>query len=168
MLHGMADHVDGIQAQWRRERPDLDIRPQAVMGRLHRLADRLRDELVAGYAEFGLGEGEFDVMAALRRSGKPYEMAPADIARHTMVTTGAATKRLGRLEDAGLVERRASDVDGRSKIVRLTPEGRRLIDAAFTAHIEREHRLLAPLSATDRREMIRLLRKWDDALPESS
>lgn len=161
----MTDRVDEIQAAWRRERPDLDVGPQAVIGRLHRLADRLRDELIAGYAEFGLGEGEFDVMAALRRAGEPYEMAPSELARYTMVTSGAATKRLGRLERAGLVQRRASEVDGRGKIVRLTAAGRRLIDDAFAAHIAREHRLLEALSAAQRDQLAALLRAWGDALP---
>ena len=80
--------------------------PQGLYGRLHRLADRLREELEVEFRRHGLGEGEFDVLAALRRAGEPYELAPGELARYTMVTTGAATKRIDRLEAAGLVSRR--------------------------------------------------------------
>lgn len=154
------DAVDAIMEQWRRERPDLDVSPQAVFGRLHRLADRLRDDLVRGYADHGLGEGEFDVLATLRRAGEPYEMAPGEIARHTMVTTGAVSKRLDRLERDGLVVRAVSAQDGRGRIVRLTDAGRRTIDDAFEAHVAREHRLLAPLDAAEAEELASLLAKW--------
>jgi DNA-binding MarR family transcriptional regulator len=154
------DRVAAIQAQWRRERPDLDVAPQGVIGRLHRLADHLRDELVAVYREYGLGEGEFDVLATLRRAGAPYELAPGVLARHTMVTTGAMTKRIDRLETAGLVVRGPSDADGRGRVVRLTRAGMELIDEAFTAHIRNEARLVAALSPDDRAGLERLLTTW--------
>jgi DNA-binding MarR family transcriptional regulator len=162
----MVDHVGRIQQQWERERPDLDVSPQGIYGRLHRLGDRLREELMVGFRQFGLGEGEFDVLAALRRAGAPYELAPGELARHTMVTTGAATKRIDRLEAAGLVSRHVSAVDGRGRVVALTDAGRRVIDDAFTAHIANEHRLLEPLSAKDRVDLERLLTKWLGAYDE--
>jgi DNA-binding MarR family transcriptional regulator len=154
------DHVGRIQQQWMRERPDLDVTPQGVYGRLHRLADRLREELEVEFRRHGLGEGEFDVLAALRRAGSPYELAPGELARYTMVTTGAATKRIDRLEAAGLVSRRVSDQDARGRVIALTEAGRRVIDDAFSAHIANEHRLLAPLSDQDRADLERLLTKW--------
>ena len=154
------DHVGRIQEQWRRERPDLDVSPQGVYGRLHRLADRLREELEVEFRRHGLGEGEFDVLAALRRAGAPYELAPGELARHTMVTTGAATKRIDRLVAAGLVTRRVRDDDARGRVIRLTAAGKRVIDDAFTAHMANEHRLLAPLSERGRKDLERLLRKW--------
>ena len=83
------DRVARIQADWRRERPDLDVSPQGVIGLLHSLAGRLTDELCLVYGRYGLGEGEFDVLCALRRAGAPYERAPGELAAHTMVTTGA-------------------------------------------------------------------------------
>jgi DNA-binding MarR family transcriptional regulator len=159
-MAGDFDHVGRIQEQWRRERPDLDVSPQGVFGRLHRLADRLREELEVEFRRFGLGEGEFDVLAALRRAGTPYELAPGELARHTMVTTGAATKRIHRLEAAGLVSRRVSDEDHRGRVIALTEAGQRVIDDAFTAHIANEHRLLEPLTDKDRKDLERLLRKW--------
>src|SRR5690242_7735857 len=114
MEHGEPlDRVAHIQAEWRRERPDVDTTPQGVIGRLHRLAARLSEELCIVYARYGLSEGEFDVLCALRRAGEPYERAPGELAAHTMVTTGAMTKRIDRLEQAGLVTRRRRDSDQR-------------------------------------------------------
>ena len=160
------DHVGRIQEQWRRERPDLDVTPQGLFGRLHRLADRLREELDVEFRRHGLGEGEFDVLAALRRAGSPYELAPGEVARHTMVTTGAATKRIDRLVSAGLVSRRVSDDDARGRVVGLTTAGQRVIDDAFTAHMANEHRLQEPLTEKERRELERLLAKWLAAFEE--
>jgi DNA-binding MarR family transcriptional regulator len=154
------DHVARIQAEWKAERPDVDTAPQGVIGRLHRIANHLTGELTLLYAKYGLTEGEFDVLAALRRAGAPYERAPGEIALHTMVTTGAVTKRVDRLEAAGLVRRRRSDDDGRGRVVRLTPAGRRLIDKAFAAHMANEKRLLEPLSPTQRAQLESILTAW--------
>ncbi|MFA6576099.1 MAG: MarR family transcriptional regulator, partial [Nocardioides sp.] len=120
------DHVGRIMAQWGVERPDLDVSPQGIIGRLHRLAVQLDEELRPVFAAAGLSDGDFDVMAALRRSGAPYELSPGQIADTTMVTSGAVTKRLDRLEGAGLVSRRTSTDDGRARRVRLTERGRAL------------------------------------------
>ncbi|MDX2969443.1 MarR family transcriptional regulator [Kribbella solani] len=154
------DHVARIQAQWRIERPDVDTSPQGVIGRLHRIANSLTGELTLLYGKFGLTEGEFDVLAALRRAGSPYEHAPGELALHTMVTTGAISKRVDRLEEAGLVRRRRSDADGRGRVVRLTPAGRRLFDRAFSAHMANEQRLLEVLTPDERAQLERLLTAW--------
>ena len=154
------DHVARIQAEWRAERPDLDVSPQGVIGRLHRLAAYLTAELVTVYRRHGLEEGEFDVLAALRRAGEPFERAPGELARHTMVTTGAMTKRIDRLERAGLVTRRRSGTDGRGRVVALTEAGRRLIDDAFTDHMRNEHRLLATLPAAQAAQLEAILTAW--------
>jgi DNA-binding MarR family transcriptional regulator len=161
------DRVDRIQEQWRRERPDLDPTPQGVIGRLHRLADRLRDELIAVYREHGLGEGDFDVLASLRRTGAPFELPAGELARHTMVTTGAMTKRIDRLEAAGLVTRTPDASDGRGRRIGLTDRGRQLIDAAFTDHIANEHRLVELLAASDRETLARILKQWLGALDDA-
>jgi DNA-binding MarR family transcriptional regulator len=160
------DHVDRIQQEWARERPDVDVRPQGVIGRLHRLALALTDEITVVYREHGLGEGEFDVLAALRRAGAPYERAPGELAAHTMVTTGAMTKRVDRLERAGLVTRRPSATDGRGRVVALTDDGLALIDRAFTAHMANERRLLDLLGEQDAAALERALRHWLAALED--
>lgn len=155
------DRVAQIMAEWARERPDLDLTPQAVFGRLHRLANHLTDDLVVVYREFGLSEGEFDVLATLRRTGAPFERTPSELAASTMVTTGAMTKRVDRLERRGLLTRRQSEVDGRGRVIALTPEGRDLIDRAFTAHLANERRLLdEALSPTEAASLERALIAW--------
>lgn len=161
------DRVAQIQQAWLRERPDLDPSPQGVIGRLHRVALGLTERLVAVYAEFDLTEGEFDVLATLRRAGEPYEHAAGDLAGHTLVTTGGLTKRVDRLEARGLVERRVEASDARRRLVRLTSAGRDLIDRAFTAHLENEHRLIAELGTADAATLEPILIRWMRVLDAS-
>ncbi|MBC7761187.1 MAG: MarR family transcriptional regulator [Candidatus Saccharibacteria bacterium] len=154
------DHVAKTQDEWKRERPDLDVSPTRVIGRLHRLAAHLTDELVVVYNRHGLGEGEFDVLATLRRAGPPFERAPGELAVNTMVTTGAMTKRIDRLIQAGLVTRRESITDGRRRVIGLSPQGRELIDAAFTEHMSNERRLVEMLSSSEREQLEVILLTW--------
>lgn len=161
---GDLDHVGRIMAQWAGERPDLDVAPQGVIGRLHRLADRLTEELVAVYGEFGLGAGEFDVLATLRRAGAPYELTPGELAASTMVSSGAITKRVDRCVDQGWATRRVGERDARGRVVALTAEGRDLIDRAFAAHMANEHRLVASLTEIERARLAHLLEVWSRAL----
>ncbi len=150
--------------QWRRERPDLDVAPQGIIGRLHRVAAVLDGELDLVYREFGLGDGEFDVLATLRRAGAPFELTPGELGESTMVSSGTVTKRVDRLMLTGLVSRRTSETDGRGRIIALTAKGRRLIDRAFTRHIANEHRLVGSLSERERLDLAALLEKWGRSL----
>lgn len=159
-MDAVRDRVASIQQEWRRERPDLDVSPQGIIGRLHRLAANLTEELVVVYARFSLGEGDFDVLASLRRAGEPYERAPGELADHTMVTTGAMTKRVDRLIEAGLVERRAAVGDGRRRIIALTAKGLSVIDEAFAEHMANEQRLVEQLSSEDRAALEPILTRW--------
>ena len=102
------------------------------------------------YSRYGLGEGEFDVLATLRRQGSACALTPGELGERTMVTSGAVTKRVDRLAAKGLVERRASTTDGRSRTVVLTAEGHRVIDAAMGEHVANEARLLAGLEPHER------------------
>ncbi|ACZ87145.1 MarR family winged helix-turn-helix transcriptional regulator [Streptosporangium roseum] len=154
------DHVARIQKEWARERPDLDVSPQGVIGRLHRLAGHLTEQLCVVYRRYGLGEGEFDVLAALRRAGAPFERAPGELAAFTMVTTGAMTKRVDRLERDGLVTRRPSENDGRGRVVALTAAGKELIDRAFTEHMRNERRLVEELTPEEAAQLGSLLATW--------
>lgn len=158
------DHVDRIADQWARERPDLDVSGMHVIGRLHRLGERLSEELRVVYSRFGIGEGEFDVLCALRRAGAPFQLTAGGIAATTMVTSGAVTKRIDRLEALGLVVREVCADDARTRQIRLTPAGVERIDEAFAAHMANERRLLAGLPPQDRAELARILRAWGNAL----
>jgi DNA-binding MarR family transcriptional regulator len=152
------DHVDVILDQWREELPDLDPAPMGVVGRISRLARLLQERMEPVFAEYGLNGGEFDVLATLRRSGAPYRLTPSALGRSLMVTSGGITKRLKALEEAGLVSRSASSVDGRSSPVQLTPRGRKLVETVVAAHVENEERLLAPLDQRERAQLAELLR----------
>lgn len=160
----MTDHVAGILEQWARERPDLDVSPMGVIGRLHRLAALLEPELRVVFATAGLSDGEFDLLAALRRSGAPYELTPGALGASTMVSSGAVTKRVDRLVSAALVTRTVSDADARSRRIRLTPTGLQVVDELVGRHVANEDRLLAGLAAEDRSELARLLQSWTLAL----
>lgn len=162
------DHVDGILEQWARERPDLDASPIGLIGRLHRLGDVLNIELRAIFAEAGLGDGDFDVLVTLRRSGTPYELTPGELGASTMVTSSAVTKRIDRLERADLVTRTVSRDDARSRRIRLTDRGFTLVDDLMERHIANEHRLVSGLSERDRVQLAAILRRWGQALAEDS
>ena len=153
------DHVDLILEQWARELPDLDASPMAVLGRISRLAALTEREFDAVFSRYGINGGEFDVLAALRRSGAPFRLTPTELARALMVSSGGMTKRLNALEATGLVRRAPSPTDGRSSDVILTPRGRRLVEDAVAAHRANEDRLLASLSPHDRNALAALLRR---------
>lgn len=159
------DAVDRILEQWRRERPDLDPSPMGVIGRLHRVGARLDALLRPVFAEHGLSDGEFDVLATLRRSGPDRPLSPTELMDSMMVTSGATTKRVDRLERAGLVRRTASPDDGRGRLVSLTQEGRRRVDTLVAAHLANEDRLLGGLDDRERRALADLLRKLGQTLP---
>lgn len=153
------DEVDRLVADWRRERPDVDVSPLDVMSRLSRLARRLEHERRAVLTEHGLEQWGFDVLAALRRSGPAYELTPRHLIEQTLVTSGAMTNRIDRLEDARLVVRRPDTSDRRGVLVRLSPAGRRRVDGCLSALLEGEERLLGPLSGAERAELAGLLRR---------
>ncbi len=149
----MTDHVDAILEQWRTERPDLDTSPMAVIGRLSAAAHLVDVELRRTFAIHGLDRAGFDVLATLRRTGTPYRLSPGALTRTAMVTSGAITQRLDRLEERGLVSRTAAVADGRGVHVTLTAAGLDLVDKALPDHVANEHRLLAGLSELQRRKL---------------
>src|SRR4051794_13429755 len=157
------DTVDEIVAQWRAERPDLDPDAKHITGRIVRLAWLFHSEFErtkgAGFGKHGLRETDFGVLSALRRSGEPYELTPTELARHRMITSGGMTAALDRLEAKGMIVRLPNPNDRRGSLVRLTEQGRELIDGSMVLHAQVEHLLVAPLDEQDAKELERLLRK---------
>ena len=155
-----------IVAQWKAERPDIDASPMQVIGRISRLAADLDPLLAPVFTSRGLGDGEFDVLATLRRSGEPFELSPGDLGASMMVTSGAVTKRVDRLERSGLVTRRVSEIDARARLIRLTAKGRKVVDEAVVDHVANEERLLSGLSAAEREGLAGLLRKLGESIED--
>ena len=158
------DHVGRIQQQWARERPDLDTSAMGIIGRLHRLADILHAELRPVFDAAGLTDGDFDVLAALRRSGSPCALTPGELAETTMITSGTVTKRVDRLAASGWVTRERVEHDGRVRRIALTDSGRALVDKVVEAHFANEERLLAGFSEIERARLARLLSQWTSSL----
>jgi DNA-binding MarR family transcriptional regulator len=152
------DRLDRILAQWHQERPDLDAAALGLLGRLLLAAQLADARLAKGLVKHGLQPGWFDLLAALRRAGKPYELNPTELMRATMLSSGGITKRLDRLVEAGLLERRADPDDRRGTRVRLTRRGKASIDAALATHVANEERLLSGLTPADQRRLDDLLR----------
>jgi DNA-binding MarR family transcriptional regulator len=154
--------VDELVEQWARERPDLDRSSMAVLGRIERLAELLDEIFTPTLARYGLTRGDFDVLATLRRSGKPYQLTPTALSRAMMISSGGTTKRVDRLEERGLLERSPDPNDRRGIVVALTPRGVQVVDEAVAAHVADEQRVLSALDRDDQLLLVGLL----DALLE--
>jgi DNA-binding MarR family transcriptional regulator len=155
----MQDEVDELVAAWARERSDLDLMPVEVFSRIGRLARHLDLARKGAFSASGIESWEFDVLAALRRAGAPYELSPGKLLRETLVTSGTMTNRVDRLTTRGFVERLPDPNDRRGVLVRLTPEGKVAVDAAFEALLEAERALMPDLDEKDRDQLATLLRR---------
>ncbi|WP_103962391.1 MarR family winged helix-turn-helix transcriptional regulator [Nonomuraea solani] len=153
------DAIATIVDQWKRERPDLDPAPMLVIARLFRLTDTLDQRLRPPFAAAGLGNGDFDVLAALRRAGRPYALSAGELSRTVLVTTGAITKRVDRLEARGLVRRSVDEADSRGRLITLTAEGADLTDELIAVHLDNQRRLLAGLGEEERAQLAGLLER---------
>ena len=155
----MRDEVDRLVEAWQRERPDLELRPMHVLSRVSRLSHHLDRARRASFSEHGIEPWEFDVLAALRRAGTPYQLSPGRLIKETLVTSGTMTNRVDRLAGRHLVERLPDPRDRRGVLVRLTAEGRRTVDGALASLLDRERELLAGLDATAQERLASLLRE---------
>ncbi|MFG1871511.1 MarR family winged helix-turn-helix transcriptional regulator [Micromonospora arborensis] len=158
------DRVAEIVGQWRRERPDLDPSPLLIIGRIQQIAAVLDTTLRPPFAAADLGNGDFDVLAALRREGEPYTLTAGQLSQRMLVTTGAVTKRVDRLIARGLVSRSVSAADARGRVVGLTPAGAALTDRLIEDHLANEAAVLRGLTDSDRRTLERLLATMTRAL----
>ena len=155
----MRDEVDGLVEAWARERSDLDLDPVEVFSRISRLSRHLDLARRDAFTAHGIESWEFDVLAALRRAGAPYELSPGRLLRETLVTSGTMTNRVDRLTSRGFVERLPDPHDRRGVLVRLTREGRAAVDGALESLLDHERPLLAALDGPERRQLATLLRK---------
>lgn len=154
----MRDEVDDLVEAWGRERGDLDLAPVEVFSRISRLARHLDLARRDAFTAHAIEPWEFDVLAALRRAGDPYELSPGRLLRETLVTSGTMTNRVDRLTARGLVERLPDPHDRRGVLVRLTAEGKATVDGAFEALLAAEHELISQLPERERTQLAKLLR----------
>jgi DNA-binding MarR family transcriptional regulator len=152
------DEVDDIVDAWKRERPDVDVSAMQVLSRVSRLARHLDRARRQAFAAHNLETWEFDVLAALRRSGRPYDLTPGRLVAETLVTSGTMTNRVDRLVARGLVERRPDPGDRRGVLVSLTASGRRAVDAALDELLVHEREILAALDPADATRLADALR----------
>lgn len=153
------DAIDHIVQQWNRERPELDVSPTHVLQRITRLYLLQSASFAEVFGRWGLTFGEYEVLAALVRSGPPHRMNPSDLAGAMVLSSGAMTNRIDNLEAGGLVERLPDPDDRRGTLVALTEKGRQVTDEALVAHLANEERLMSALSTRERGQLTRLLRK---------
>lgn len=158
------DDVDRFVQQWVDQRPDLDPSPIALFGRVHRIYLRYQAVITKGFEAHGLNPASFDVLAALRRAGKPYKMSGSELAAESLLSSAGVTFRLDRLEQAGLIERIRDTEDRRVVYSQLTEQGLAVIDEAIVGHLDREHELLEGVSARDVQQLTGLLQKLEDAI----
>ncbi|NYG58647.1 DNA-binding MarR family transcriptional regulator [Nocardioides daedukensis] len=154
----MRDEVDDLVDAWARERADLDLSPVEVFSRISRLSKLLDLARRQAFTTHKIEPWEFDVLAALRRAGEPYELSPGRLIRETLVTSGTMTNRVDRLTSRGFVERLPDPNDRRGVLVHLTPQGKDSVDSAFEELLDSERELLAGLPPEDRTQLATLLR----------
>jgi DNA-binding MarR family transcriptional regulator len=151
------DSVDTIVGQWGTVRPDIDSSPVEVIGRVSRLSRLVDRRLAENFARFEIEAWMYDMLATLRRQGPPYALTAGELVAQSMVTTGAITNRIDRLEERGLVERGGAE-DRRKVVVRLTPAGLDLVDRVVHAHLATERAILDVLSPRQQAQLVGLLR----------
>lgn len=147
------DAVDRIVSEWAQANASMDVSPVEIIGRVSRLSRIIDRRLAENFAAHDIESWMFDVMATLRRIGAPHELSAGELVRQTMVTTGAMTNRIDRLEKRGFVKRVASQVDRRSVTVQLTGAGLRKVDEVAVTHYELEHQLIGELPAAKRKDL---------------
>jgi DNA-binding MarR family transcriptional regulator len=158
------DAVDAILEQWRREMPEVDARPMALFGRIHRVFLRYQVHITEVFSSYGINAAAFDLLAALRRHGSPYRQTAGALAESALITSGGISLRVDRLEKAGLVIRERDEVDKRVVYVQLTDAGLALIEEVVAAHFANEKELLVGLTASERRQLAQLLSRLERSI----
>jgi DNA-binding MarR family transcriptional regulator len=162
------DHIDGLISKWGKERPDYDLAPVQIIGRIGRIFEYVDRALEVKFEEFGITRATFDVLATLKRAGTPYRLSQRDLMTNLLRTSGSMSVRIDAMERQGLVTRESDSGDRRATLVAITKRGIDLLEKVIPEHLVNEERLLSGLTAHDRTQLIRLLRKWSLALESNS
>lgn len=153
------DLLDQLIHDWQREKPELDASAMHIVGRVLQLGKKLEKRATQALQHQGIHYTDLDVLATLRRSGKPYELTPTELRKSVLITSGAMTALLDRLEKAGLLRRQTDVNDGRVRTAVLTPEGKKFIDSAIKVRFAEAQSAIAALSEAERQQLAQLLKK---------
>ncbi|MEU2923514.1 MarR family transcriptional regulator [Streptomyces sp. NPDC007251] len=152
----MRDAVDDFLDQWAAQRKDLDLDAMGAIGRVLRLSRLVSTQLKEYFTQHGMETWEFDVLATLRRSGRP--LTAKELAARVMIGSAALTNRIDRLVARALVTREAVPEDRRSLHIALTDQGRELVDRTVEGHVRNQRAILSALDDSDAEDFNRLLR----------
>lgn len=153
------DLVDRIIEQWGLAAPEMDVSPLSVVSRIIVLAEHLERRTDKALSEHGVSLWQLDILAALRRAGPPFTLTPTQLLGNVILSSGAMTNRIDRLEAGGFVSRKADPNDRRGVLITLTSRGRRIADEATQSRLAHARGLLTVFSKSEIRELASLLRK---------
>ncbi len=153
------DLFDIVSDEWARERPDLDTAGLEVVGRILLVAKHLRQSAGRKLAKCGLNLRAYEVLSTLRRQGAPYRLSPSELSEAAMLSSGAMTNRLDRLEASNWVRRTRDPNDRRGVLIELTAQGLELADQAITVRFREAAEAVAALGEAERQTIAHLLRK---------
>ena len=134
-----------------------DLAVAETIKRLFRARELFFSDAKIVMEQFHLNVGEFDALASLRLQGPPYEQTPSNICQVNLVSSGGLTKVLNSLEKNGLITRRQCADDQRSRLVKLTEKGKKLIEEALEIVLARHEKQLSDALSSDEREMLNKL-----------
>lgn len=140
------DLIDRLVTDWQRERPGIAADAMQVVGRIIRLGRSYENDVSQMLRAHDMSYSDFDVIATLRRSGKPYELAPTELRESVLLTSGAMTACLRRLESAELISREANPRDRRRLSAKLTQRGCELVEKLIDRRFELAQTSLAGLT----------------------
>lgn len=146
-LKTMMDLIDDLVADWQRERPGSDAAAMRIVGRIIRLGRSYEQDVAQMLRAHGMSYSDFDVLATLRRSGPPYESVPTQLQQNVLLTSGAMTACLRRLESAGLIARGTTPEDRRRLSAKLTPKGFAMVESLIDRRFALARQSLAGLDA---------------------
>ena len=152
------DLLDRLIEDWKGQRPELDARAMGVVGRVLQLGRMLENRAGKALRRFEIHYTDLDVLATLRRSGAPFRLTPTELRRSVLITSGAMTAVLDRLERAGLLRRVEDPSDRRVRAVELTDDGRERIDRAIEVRFREAEMALTGLDSEQREALANLLR----------
>ncbi|WP_454692459.1 MarR family winged helix-turn-helix transcriptional regulator [Achromobacter aloeverae] len=162
------DTVDLFSSQWLAEQPGINVEAIAIWGRLKRITSLFESRLAQILDAHDLNLSEFEILAALVRSGSPYQLRPTELTNSLIITAGAVTARINALERRGFISRRGDEQDGRVQLVCLSAQGLFVFKPAFEAVLSESNAMIGQLKTDDRLQLVSSLRAFLGVLDASS